>query len=344
MNAVSRICNSAVDTANHYLFLLKDMRNDPLAFQKTFQVAYAAIQLGNMHYKTDYLGKFSSVAQAVSMHDFYLIVKEPRDYLFQVNADRIDAPAVLASLETELARQLPQLPGNTPEAIHDFAKTMLQRQLESMANNKDAYRLKEHFLEALQNRVREVGENPHTETLNGYVIPVIGNRANLDLSAVVVDLVPKSKLDRLIHWNWGAVNLLCVTSFFQSWNWLDLSKYAARLGQSPASNWVRNQSLETWLRGGVCTGFLMTFCREAYKLTRTSQPTEAEKCKTKRDALVAFCEVAYQGLGLFNHMKILPVGAGIIHLAAFITKAIGIWVLVENSKFKPNYFRNPAAV
>jgi hypothetical protein len=335
LNSVADFSNACIFKVNASIFKVKEMRDTPLAFQKTFQTAYAAIQLGNLYFNTNHLSKFSSVAEAVNMHDFYLIFKVPRDYFFPINAESIDAPAVLASLKVELARQLP---GNTEDAIHEFAQTMLRKQLESMTKENDVYRSKEHFLNALQNRVKEATA---TTRADGTLILVRGNRNILDLSDVAVPLEPTTTLDRLIYWNWGFANVLCVGSYLKAWHLLDTAKYAASLGQNSASRWVKNQCLDTWLRGAVCLGFGMTLVEAANKL-RNPQLIGEERSKTKRDLLVATCEVAYQGLGLAKHMKVLTFFPGDIHVFALITKGIGLCCLVKNSNYRHNYFPSPA--
>ncbi|MBA2369738.1 MAG: hypothetical protein H0V82_12040 [Candidatus Protochlamydia sp.] len=334
MSGISRALNYIADSSNACLFKIKEMRDTPLAFQKTFQTAYAAIQLSNLYFNTNYLGKFSSVAQAVNMHDFYLIFKVPRDFFFPVNADSIDASAVLASLKIELAHQLP---GNTEAAIHEFAQTLLKRHLESMLKENDAYRSKEHFLDALQNRARQ----PSAAVRSDQSIIVRGDRTQLNLRGVAVIPVPTPMLSRLIYWNWGFANVLCVGSFFKSWGLLDTAKYAAQLGQNNVGNWVRSQCLDTWLRGIVCLGFGMTVVETANKL-RNPQLISSEKHKIQRDLLVATSELAYQSLGLVQYMKGVTFFPGDIHLLAFITKGIGLCCLVKNSKYTHNYFPSPA--
>lgn len=347
-NAISEITewtNKFPEWTANKLNVLKNARNNTDVFQKTCQVAFAAIQFTNWYKDTNYLSKFTFVLSTVNMHDFYLIFKEPRQYFFPVTADSIDASAVLNDL---VAKMTQQLPVGTPEAaIRTFAQRQLRLQLEVMASNQDAYRSVDEFKEVLQSRIRTAVDFRET-TEDGAV--EIYNVAAITLVDLTVPVVPTSLIERITNKNWLFVDIGCVALYFQGWNLLDTEKLANSVGkcqvlgwtlnQNRAYNWAVAQSLEAWVRGAVCTGYALKLYQASRHLL-TEQLTEDAKTRERWDVITSTFELIYNGAGYLNKIGALRVSPGFIFLAAIAAKGLGIMSIM--SKPKVNYLPAAAA-
>ncbi|MCE2983631.1 MAG: hypothetical protein LW832_08705 [Parachlamydia sp.] len=328
---------------------IADGRNVVWIFQKSFQAGVHFIKLANHIQGTNYLPKFSKTAlSAVGMHDFHLIFREGRGWFKPINCNNIDAQAVLVSLKEKLREQL-LTKGYLGDQVDEFARLMLENQLSSMRDNDDVYSSTEVFLQALQNRMTEMydivlEQMPPIDVLadGTYLNISFADRQNLDLSRVEVALIPAKSLSQLIHANWLAVNILCVGSYFQNWNVLDTARHANSIGRFKVTSWVKDYTLEAWLRGAVTVGFALTLVKASIDLGK-NWSNEVERRRAAREVAASLFEVIYQGAGFLNYTQVTSFGPAFIYLAAIAAKSCGICCIIADSRDKRRFLTAPAA-
>jgi hypothetical protein len=320
-NAVVSYSEPAFQTVSAAVVKLKDYRNNPEIFQKIFQIIVESIQLYNWHHQVVAFPKLVKTLSTANLHDFYQIIKEPREFLCPIKADVINAPQLLENVVAKLAAAYPI---HDQQALRALAKNQIDLQLKIMAANDDAYHSTQDFALVLERGLKKAFQ------------PYMGADANrIDLSDLDVPTFAPTLVDRIVNLTWTFVNFGCVGLYASGWNLLDTGMWAHRIGQHKGFNWIKNQSLETWVRGAVCLAFSAKLFEATRKLSDERLSPNA-RTNAKLDAISALFEVVYQGAGYINHRAILNISPGFIHSAAIFAKGVGLVCICLRPK--PNYF------
>ncbi|WP_042281430.1 hypothetical protein [Candidatus Protochlamydia sp. R18] len=334
MNLLSRCSNAVIDfpqaalqSIGKVVIKLKEYRNNPEIFQKTAQIAIGIIQYHNWHHGTVVYPKLERTLSTANMHDFYQIFKDPYDSLYPIKAESIDAPQALENIVNRLSEIYP---GVERAVLKTTVMRHLQDQLKSMAKNGDAYASTEDFALALQNRLQDpIADLTSSSTLNV-----------VDLTDVQIPVVHQTLVDKIVHVTGLLINMGCVGLYTSAWNLVDTGAWAMRIGQNSGFSWVKYQSLETWVRGGVTFAFGAKLFEATRKLL-DEKLTPTARRNAKIDAISSLFEFVYQGAGYLDRRNILKFSPGFIYAGAIITKGVGIACVLARPK--PNYFETTAA-
>ncbi|CAF23132.1 hypothetical protein [Candidatus Protochlamydia amoebophila] len=334
MNLLSRCSNAVIDfpqaafqSIGKGVIKLKKYRNNPEIFQKTAQIAISIIQYYNWHHGIVVYPKLERTLSTANMHDFYQILKEPRGFLCPIKAESINAPQALENIVNKLCVIFPNFDRG---ALRQTVQKHLQAQLDSMVANDDAYTSTEDFALALQNRLQE----PIADLTSSSILNVV------DLNDVKIPVIHRTLVDKIVDVTGLFINMGCVGLYTNAWNLVDTGAWAMRIGQNSGFGWVKYQSLETWVRGGVTFAFGAKLFEATRKLL-DEKLTPTARRNAKIDAISSLFEFVYQGVGYLNHRNILKVSPGLFYAGAIITKGVGIACVLARPK--PNYFETMTA-
>ncbi|MBS4164286.1 Uncharacterized protein PRO82_001608 [Candidatus Protochlamydia amoebophila] len=336
MNLLSRCSNAVIDfpqaafqSMGKGVIKLKEYRNNPEIFQKTAQIAIGIIQYYNWHHGIVVFPRLEKTLSTANMHDFYQILKEPRGFLCPIKAESINAPQTLENIVNKLCG-IYSADAVNEGALRQTVHKHLQAQLDSMAANDDAYASTEDFALALQNRLQE----PIANLISSSTLDVV------NLNDVTIPVIHRTLIDKIVDVTGLFINMGCVGLYTSVWNLVDTGAWAMRIGQNSGFGWVKYQSLETWVRGGVTFAFGAKLFEATRKLL-DEKLTPTARRNAKIDAISSLFEFVYQGVGYLNHRNILKVSPGLFYAGTIITKGVGIACVL--TKPKPNYFETMTA-
>jgi hypothetical protein len=369
-------CDASLNTAKSVVLKLRDFRNNPEFFQKVCQVAFASLQLIIMRYPgAASLSRFSFALATANMHDFYNFLKFPRQWFYPITAESIDENAVLDSLVETLYREYnisdesddeDDLVANEREIddvdkrddddmlidckivrnvesediesssdddddkydpLRNIVRGCLQAQLEKMAANNDAYRNVEEFKQVLQKRLQKVNSEDF-------------NFSNVRLDDVKIFLRHTPLIEKLTNFVWTLVDIGCVGLYSQGWNLIDTAKWAERMGQYPGFQWVKNQTLDTWVVGLVCAGFALKLLEASRKL-QDEALTEEERDRARWNIRTSKAELIYFGIIYLNAIGQTDIANKNVQWLAIFAKSLGLLSIALRPKHR--YFQQPSA-
>lgn len=348
-------CDAAQQVSMAALIKLRDFRNGPDFFQKICQVTSASLQLLGLSRPLliDSLTRFSFVLrETAKMHDFYRIIQEPVQWLFPVDMRAIDQTNVLGDLTDYLydcrAREkaenffeqgLSQERESLYQECLQIAKECLTEQFTHMSNTNDAYRNVEEFIKVIEARLKaktHIKEN--------------GQRILFDLSQINLNYLTKNNpkynvthwirlvplAERIVHANWTLVNMGSPILNFRDWNLLNTAKYAEQIGQYQGFQWIKEQSLDIWVTGLVCSAFAWQLFESVRKLTDDAL-TPQEKRQARWDAVTSFAEIVLHGTNFLNLIGKTKIDNAYIQCFAIGAKSLGLLSIATRPS--PEFFQ-----
>lgn len=369
--------NEVGQSAKGIFSRLSTLRNDPDFFQKTCQVAFAALQLVIMKYPgAANLSKFSFVLQTANMHDFYRFLKMPRDWFYPVTADAINENAVLESMvgllnlevnaqedveeedsdveESESSDESEKSSGVALEEMEDLfdlesiAKACLQEQLEEMRKHgyNVAYQSVEEFKSDLQYRLKSASFQQkirdkllaNPNVDKGEVDNLTRIIANTSLKDLSVPICHLPFLERLNNMTWTVVDLGCILLYARGWGFIDTAKWAEGIGQTQGFQWVKNQNLDSWVVGFVSVGFLLKLL-EAIRKLEDEAMTPQSKRQARWDRVTSFAELIYYGSIFTNLIGKTSFNEVKLQWLAIFAKSLGLLSIAVKPDHQ--YFQRP---
>jgi len=334
----------------------KKIRNDSDVFQKIGQIAVASLQLIMLeHPATKSLANLSIVISAVSMHDFCRVLQYPRHWFFPITAEVIDQHVVRDALYENLYKKLEVRVANDPALNDDDHKKQLLKseasklkkiienclidQLNLMNANNDGYRNLEEFVGQLEKRFRKLG-HPYIDfpniDLSKFVTKDLSknddksNDYTQNVSTGMVYKVPT--LEKITNIHWAVVDCLTVALSLKEWGLLDTAKLAETIGQHHAFQWVKNQKLECWLIGLVCTSFSWKLLESVRRL-RDEELSTNGRHQTRWDAVTSLAELTYFGSIFTNLIGKTNFSSAHVQILAITAKSLGLLSIFT----RPNY-------
>lgn len=331
LNRVGNSLYTLQQTVLSTVVKLKGLRGDADCYQKVCQAAYASFQLMMINHPAPaFFGNLSNVVSAVSMHDFYRFVKQPRSFFFPVTARTIDENKVLREINLAVINQLQNPLGKEPvtlseqdkQNIQNTVKDCLCAQLESMDQHDDAYRSVDEFLVKVN-------------------VPLANAEIEDDLPALMAVHSPDSNsiflrqsppLEKLMNVTWGVVDIMTPTFMLKEWKLLDTAKYAEQVGQIPGFQWVKNQSLEVCLIGGVCAGYALKIL-ESFRKLSVEALTNQEKRQARWNAVTSVAELAFFGSIFMNLIGKTKINSVHLQLLALGAKSLGVLSIATRPQY-----------
>jgi hypothetical protein len=159
--------------------------------------------------------------------------------------------------------------------------------------------------------------------------------SQVDLQNLKVIQKDDSWLENLSDLTFLVVDVICVPTFLRDFNLIDLASYANKLGKFRVLSWVPGQSLDTWVRGGLCLGFLLRFL-EASRSIRYDRLGESSQKRAYWELAISISEF------VFNFSAFCQAKVPVVIFLTFIAKSIGVASLV----YRPNvhYFETHPSV
>jgi hypothetical protein len=347
---------------------LPELRNNPEFFQKVCQVAFNAIQLVIIHCPTAAsLSRFSFALTTANMHDFYCFLKQPRQWFFPITAEGIDENETLESLTNELYLQFhngnflcfnPMFFDNAKyQELKTIAANCLKAQLGQMREKDDAYRNIDEFKGVLQRRLLATPDTPYYSravadhlrlptntpnweiTLNQLVATESAN-LKMDFKFLKISIRHTPLIERITNWNWAIVDIGCVGLYLQGWKLLDTAKWAARVGQYQGLQWVKNQHLDQWVIGLVCTGFAWKLLEAVRKLADEAM-TKEERTIARWNVITSSAELVLWGSVFLNLIQKTQISNTYIYSFGIFAKSLGLLSIAARPKHE--FFQNPVA-
>lgn len=296
------------------LYKVRDLRNDTEFFEKVGQAASYCIQLLMLSYPgAASLSRLHVALQTVLLHDAYTFLKKPWEWIYPVNAEMIEENEILANLIEVLQDQIDQIDPNqlsVPADVEELARECLEHRLGAMRRSDDAYRSVDVFKDVLERQICETDD------------PIF-DLANVDLTDLDVPLRHVPLLERVTNWNWAVVDLGCVGFFLHEWKLIDTAKWAESIGQVPGFQWIRSQSLETWVIALVCTGFTVRLVEAARKL-QDEALTEEDSRVARWQIITSIFEFSFYGAIYLNRIGQSSIQNSTIQWLGIVAKAFGL--------------------
>lgn len=145
----------------------------------------------------------------------------------------------------------------------------------------------------------------------------LAKKLNVEANTIEVSLKPISILEALSMGSFTFVTVGYVPLFLQEWKVIDLSGIAHQLGRYQVSSWISTHSLDQWVRGGLCAGFLVRFV-EASWLLYQGQKSFSDKRRAQWDLITGLTEFVFNYAVLRGHQE------GVVIALTFIAKSIGL--------------------
>lgn len=292
---------------------LDEIRSNPEAIQKTCILAESIIQGINFYYRTNYLPELVKVLDVAHSFDFYGFCRLPRYLFHPYDAESVDENAILDDLEAILCDcwllGLPDEQGKSRDpAVRKFAKELLEDLLLEMFEYDYDVRTEEQFKALLHNRIVNYLENNPTEDFDPY---------SISLKDLKVDLKEPSILELLDDAIFIGVDVACIPAFLQDWSLIDLSFFANQLASLPLLSRLPQGSLDDWIRGVMCVGFIVQLS-EAVRSLYADHLTQEEQRHAKWIIAAASAEF------LYNSAILLRQDLRLITFLAFTAKSLGL--------------------
>lgn len=318
---------------------LRAWRNDPEFFQKICQVVFAAllIKIENGP-KPSSLARFANVFSTANLQDAYRLFKLPYHFLFPVTLGRIRQTVLLNSLVKVLCDHFQTgyvedenglITDVDDDNIIHFAKAGLEMQFQVMNRSGDAYRSTDEFNEVLERRFKGL----HTIHRAHEGVDTPYDFEDLDLGGLEVPLTSPSLIEKLEDFNWIIVNCGCLFLYLRDWDLISTAQWAEKLGRTPAFSWLRNQLLEAWVRGIVCTAYCLKFC-EAVRQLRNEELTEQGLRKAHWTAVGSFFEILSNGAAWGSCNGYWKINQTHLQILVIIAKGIGLMEIMTRPPMK----------
>lgn len=294
---------------------LNEVRRDPEGFQRICLVALSALEGINYYFNKNYLPKLVQVLDVANSFDFYGFLKIPYYLFHAIDSDRIDEFKTLESLEHVLCENWNRGTADSQGVrrdpqVYSFARTCLEALLEQMNENDWAYIDDRTFKAALKQWM--IGE-----VVNAPQYSSQWSSDCINLSSLKIAQKKDSWLETLANINFIVVDIICIPTFLRDWNLMNLQFYANRLGQYRLFAWVPNQSLDTWVRIGLCTGFLLRFL-EAWRCLSQSQIGRSTIKRAQWELVVSAAEF------VFNSSILYRAPIPVVLFFTFVAKSLGV--------------------
>lgn len=298
-------------------------RNNTDFFEKIFQVANAALQLIIIAFGYTYFSRLSLSLSTVVMHDFYNFLKWPKKWLEKVNRDSIDEKATFDSLKAALQQEIDPMRTNVPE-VERLADMHLKERLSIMRDTGDGFENKAGFKNLLLKQMNDADpvKNPKNSS------PFSLKDLKLKDFHVTVRRVPF--IEKLTNFTWILVDIGTVGYFFQKWNLLDTAKWGERIGSIPGFQWVPTNSFDTWVVGGICSGFGLKLAEATRKLFDEAL-TDQERRQARWDVVTASAESIYWGSMFLNRIGQIAIEGSTLQWLAIGAKTFGLVSIICNS-------------
>ena len=296
---------------------LNEIRKNPETFQKTCIIAGSIIQGINFTFRTKYLPELVRILDTAQELDFYGFCRIPFYIFHPYVPERIDEYAVLDQLETILCKNWemgkPDGKGKLRAPIvRKFAKGRLEELLEMMDEFDYDLRTENEFKKILKNHlVKYLEEYPKLYSRDEF------DPGLIDIGDLKVDLKPSSFLQVLSDAIFMVVDIACVPSFLQEWSLIDLSYFSYKGGSTSIFGQLLQKSLDDWIRGAMCLGFLFQIM-EAFRSLYIDPLTHGERNNAKRIIGAAIAECLYNGAILLKR------DLRLITFFAFVAKSLGL--------------------
>jgi hypothetical protein len=321
-SVASHLSSASRTTINH----LDTVRLDPNGFQKIGLLALAIFQGINCYSGKNYLPHLIKSLDIVNAFDFYACLRIPYFYLYPYHSDRIDPYPTLKRLEECLSTCLGA--GSGDLTIRDFAKQSMDEFFDLLTGNDATYK----------NDISCRNETEFKILLKNFIIDKIEdenlrwNPALVNLDSFHPVLKKKSIINAVTDSSFIAVDIACGAFFLQEWDLLDLQSYANRMGKYKVLNWVPNQILDDWIRGGLCLGFALQIVQAARCLLSLGK-SDIERKKAWWVTAVASTELA------FNLSVLLRCNECAIHFFTIIAKGTGVIAVIHEpaTEYFPNW-------
>lgn len=367
-HSASQYCYSSQQATMTVISKLPELRNDPEFFQKVCQVAFNAIQLVILHCPAAAsLSRFSFALTTANMHDFYCFLKQPRQWFFPITGDCIDENKTLRSLTDELYFQFNDrspycfsplvFDGDKYNQLNTIAVNCLKAQLGQMREKDDAYRNVDEFKAVLQRRLLTTPGTPYySQAVVDYLkLPANTPNWQMNLNTLIASEITAKKMnftnlkvsirhtplaERITNWNWAIVDIGCVGLYMQGWKLLDTAKWAARVGQYQGLQWVKNQHLDQWVVGLVCTGFAWKLFEAVRKLADEAMTKEERKI-ARWNVITSSAELVLWGSVFLNLIQKTQISNTYIYSFGVFAKSLGLLSIVARPKHE--FFQKPVA-
>lgn len=304
---------------------MSDFRNNPDFFQKTCQVVFAGMQLSIISDPTrsPLLSRISNALKTANLHDFYAMVQRPRQWFLPISAGSINETKLLEGL-LNYAEATEQYDQDLPSVLQNC----IEDQLIQMASSNDAYHNMDEFLSVLQKR------------LDAQSYPNFLSDLEKDNPIYLAnEWVRQATLaDRIANLNWTVVDAGCIALYFQEWGLLDTAKWAERISQNSKFQWVKTQSLETWVVGVVCTGFAWKLFESTRRLFDEKLTKEA-KSQMRWNAITSLGELVLFGASYTNLVGLTTFNNVYLQSFAVAAKSLGLFSIAmkpSHEYFKEN--------
>lgn len=332
-------CSSTKQASMTLIVEMKELRNIPEFFQKTCQVAYASLQLLFLRYPaaSSSLSQFSAaLLTTANMHDFYRFLRHPSDWMFPVRAEAIDEDLVLENLVAYLEENgFDTEVGGEPADLRMIVKKCVTAQLKQMASNNDGYCNIETFRDLLQKRLRKVKDDNY-DFSNVDLTDL--NEKN-DQYSVAKWMRHTPLVERIMNINWKIVDMLTVGVHLKEWGFLNTAELADRIGQYRCFHWIKDQHLEKWLVGLVCSAYAWRLLESVRKLN-DEVLTKQDKNQALWAAITSTAELVLHGSNYLNLIGKTKIDTKYIHCFAIVSKSLG---LVSLAIQKHDFFAKPDA-
>lgn len=367
-------CYDAQQAGMSVVLELKKFRNNPSFFLKTSQLGESIISLLAIakYPSAGSLARFKFVLSTIDLHNFYNILKRPRPQFFPITADAIDENVTLNSLTPiihKFMNENPNISSRIPastvnlnaeideedeEEIDDqsdssskvskeqceaIARSCLRAQLEKMREKDKAYRNVDEFKKALDDRLSSPEFIKKLQPKDLIIDKThLNSLKSISLKDLKIRLNHTPFLEKLENWTWLVVDIECVAAQLQTWKVLDTAKWASRIGQYSAFQWVKSQNLVGHLLGAVVTGCVLKLVESVRRL-RDDALTQEERTHARWNVITSLADVIFYGVSSLNHSWKLGVGESYIQCLAIISRTLGLIQIATTPRheyFQPN--------
>lgn len=336
-------CHKTQQASCSVVLELKELRNNPDFLQKVCQVAFASLQLLFVCYPASVgsLSRFSFALTTANMTDFYRLIQYPRHWFSPITVEGIDEHKALEDITNFLYEELKCSTEDERENLRKAVQKCLTEQLMQMTKYNDAYRNIEEFVSIIEKRLREENGENYAFAKDYFANVDLSNLNKANPNYQVANWVRKTSLiQRIMDINWTLVDIGCVGLYFQGWKLWDTAKWADRIGQYSAFQWVKNQRLDIWVVGLVFSGFAIKLFESVRKL-RDETLTPQAKRQARWDVATSLAEAVFFGAIYTNLIGRTLFNNVYLQCLAIVAKSLGLLSIA--TKPKPKFFQQPVS-
>jgi len=279
---------------NHWVqsvITFNELKQNPEAFQKIFLAALAAIQ------GTRYLLHLPSslvmdhLFTVINSFDCYEWWTVPHQYLCPYQPSCIKIDVLVKSFD------------HLDYKVAAKARLHLKDFLDWMEQEGLGYATKLQFKNAFKTYF-----NDHC---------IVKDLQIFNPNQLEIQLKPLSIFKCLSQLSATFASVVCLPVFLNDWKLIDLSHYANQIGRIRLFAWVPSHTLDHWVRGALCLGFLFKFL-EACRLL-IQKPTSSQQRKALHWQLVTAAAEC-----LFNTSILTRCHPHLIIALTFVAKSLGV--------------------